>query len=160
MKVGVFTALLSTLSFEKVLKKLSRLNVRTVELGTGNYPGDPHCKLVMLDIRPNWRSSRRSSMVKVLHQRAELPWQSTASGSGARAHHREVSSKTILLAEKLGSRWWSISAAAPAISQRQVAQLGDLSLAAASTSTCSTGSGRKWSSLIGPNRLSSPPITA
>jgi sugar phosphate isomerase/epimerase len=49
MKVGVFTALLSALPFESVLEKLSGLNVHTVELGTGNYPGDPHCKLSMLN---------------------------------------------------------------------------------------------------------------
>ena len=46
MRVGVFTALLSQLSLDDVLKKLTGLGVSTVELGTGNYPGDPHCKLV------------------------------------------------------------------------------------------------------------------
>ena len=49
MRVGVFTPLLSQLSLEDVLKKLKSLNIDTVELGTGNYPGDPHCKLSMLD---------------------------------------------------------------------------------------------------------------
>ena len=49
MRVGVFTALLAQLSLDEVLKKLKNLNINTVELGTGNYPGDPHCKLSMLD---------------------------------------------------------------------------------------------------------------
>ena len=49
MRVGVFTPLLSQLPLEDVLKKLKTLNIDTVELGTGNYPGDPHCKLSMLD---------------------------------------------------------------------------------------------------------------
>ena len=49
MKVGVFTALLSQMSLDDVLKKLKSVGVSTVELGTGNYPGDPHCKLSMLD---------------------------------------------------------------------------------------------------------------
>src|SRR6476620_7485466 len=49
MKVVVFTALLSQFPLEKVLEKLKSLNINTVELGTGNYPGDPHCKLSMLD---------------------------------------------------------------------------------------------------------------
>ena len=49
MRVGVFTALLAQLSLDDVLKKLKSLNISTVELGTGNYPGDPHCKLSMLD---------------------------------------------------------------------------------------------------------------
>src|SRR5690242_21000905 len=49
MRVGVFTPLLSQLPLEDVLKKLKSNNVDTVELGTGNYPGDAHCKLSMLD---------------------------------------------------------------------------------------------------------------
>src|SRR5260370_16857593 len=48
MRVGVFTALLSQFPLDKVLEKLKALDIHTVELGTGNYPGDPHCKLSML----------------------------------------------------------------------------------------------------------------
>jgi sugar phosphate isomerase/epimerase len=48
MRVGCFTALLSQFPLEKVLEKLKTLNITTVELGTGNYPGDPHCSLTML----------------------------------------------------------------------------------------------------------------
>ena len=51
MRVGVFTPLLSSLSLEGVLKKLSGLDIHTVELGTGNYPRDSHCRLSMLDRR-------------------------------------------------------------------------------------------------------------
>ena len=49
MRVGVFTPLLSQFPLDKVFEKLKKLNISTVELGTGNYPGDPHCKLSMLD---------------------------------------------------------------------------------------------------------------
>jgi len=49
MKVGVFTALLADFPLDKVLEKLKTLNIGTVELGTGNYPGDPHCKLDFLE---------------------------------------------------------------------------------------------------------------
>src|SRR5580692_4106164 len=49
VRVGVFTALLAQLPLDEVLKKLKSLNISTVELGTGNYPGDPHCKLSMLE---------------------------------------------------------------------------------------------------------------
>ena len=49
MKVGVFTPLLSGLPLDDVLKKLKSLNIDTVEFGTGNYPGDAHAKLSMLD---------------------------------------------------------------------------------------------------------------
>ncbi len=41
VRVGVFTALLAQLPLDDVLKKLKSINVDTVELGTGNYPGDP-----------------------------------------------------------------------------------------------------------------------
>ena len=49
MRLGVFTPLLSKLPLEGVLDKLAQLGVNTVELATGNYPGDAHCKLSMLD---------------------------------------------------------------------------------------------------------------
>ncbi len=45
MRIGVFTALLSKLPLVQVLEKLQSLDIHTVELGTGNYPGDPHCPL-------------------------------------------------------------------------------------------------------------------
>src|SRR5580692_4826672 len=48
MRLGVFTALLSQLALDDVIRKLRSLGVKTIELGTGNYPGDPHCKLEML----------------------------------------------------------------------------------------------------------------
>src|ERR1019366_10636330 len=48
MKVGLLTALLANLSFDDVIKKIKPLGIRTVELGTGNYPGDPHIKLEWL----------------------------------------------------------------------------------------------------------------
>ena len=51
MRVGVFTPLLSQLPLPEVLKKLKANGIATVELGTGNYPGDAHCKLSMLKDR-------------------------------------------------------------------------------------------------------------
>ena len=49
MRIGVFTPLLSQLPLASVLDKLKTLGIETIELGTGNYPGDAHCKLSMLD---------------------------------------------------------------------------------------------------------------
>jgi sugar phosphate isomerase/epimerase len=49
MRLGVFTPLLSHLPLEDVLAKLKSLQIDAVELGTGNYPGDAHCKLSMLE---------------------------------------------------------------------------------------------------------------
>ncbi len=68
MKVGVFTPLLSQLPLPAVLDKLKTLNIATVELGTGNYPGDAHCKLSMLENPAALNEFRR-------------PWPTTASPS-------------------------------------------------------------------------------
>ena len=103
MRVGVFTPLLSSLPLEGVLQKLSSRNLRTVELGTGNYPGDAHCKLSMLD-----NGAELSDFKKRLDDHgfsiSALSCHGNALHPGAeRARHdREVSRKTILLAEKLG----------------------------------------------------------
>jgi sugar phosphate isomerase/epimerase len=43
MKIGVFTALYNDLPLEEVLDKLAGFGVETVELGTGNFPGNGHC---------------------------------------------------------------------------------------------------------------------
>ena len=44
MKVGVFSAILSDLPLEKALDYIAGLRCETVEIGTGAYPGDAHCK--------------------------------------------------------------------------------------------------------------------
>jgi sugar phosphate isomerase/epimerase len=103
MRVGVFTALLSQLSLDDVLKKLAGLGVTTVELGTGNYPGDPHCKLSLLDNKKKLKDFRRKLddngiTISALscHGNALHPNDAIAKSN------QEVSRKTILLAEKLG----------------------------------------------------------
>lgn len=103
MKIGVFTALLADLDLDTVIRKLAALGITTVELGTGNYPGDPHCKLQMLESKKEldlfkkkledagFSISALSCHGNPLHPNAEI----------AKAH-REVQRKTILLAEALG----------------------------------------------------------
>jgi sugar phosphate isomerase/epimerase len=44
MKLGVLTVLYADRPLESVLDHLAGLGVEAVELGTGNYPGDAHCK--------------------------------------------------------------------------------------------------------------------
>jgi sugar phosphate isomerase/epimerase len=102
MRVGVFTALLARMPLDDVLKKLAGLGVTTVELGTGNYPGDPHCKLSMLESKSALKEFKQklddcgvsisalSCHGNPLHPNASI----------AKAH-QEVNRKTILLAEKL-----------------------------------------------------------
>lgn len=103
MKVGVFTALLANLSLDDVIKKLKSLDIDTVELGTGNYPGDPHCKLSMLGNDSELKQFKQklsdngiSISALSCHGNPLHPNQSVAKSN------QEVSEKTILLAEKLG----------------------------------------------------------
>jgi len=44
MKVGVFLALFGGQSLKKALDYVAAQGLDTIEVGTGNYPGDPHCK--------------------------------------------------------------------------------------------------------------------
>ncbi len=103
MRVGVFTPLLSQLPLEEVLGKLKALHIDTVELGTGNYPGDAHCKLSMLDNGGELAAFQRtlanhSVTISALscHGNALHPDTNRAQQA------RETSRRTILLAEKLG----------------------------------------------------------
>jgi len=103
VKVGVFTALLANLSLDQVIEKLKALGVNTVELGTGNYPGDPHCKLSLLESK----TALKEFKAKLDDNGFTI---SALSCHGEPLHpdpkvakaQQEVSRKTILLAEKLG----------------------------------------------------------
>ena len=103
MRVGVFTPLLSQLHLPAVLKKLAALHIDTVELGTGNYPGDAHCKLAMLE-----DISALAELQRVLADHGATISALSCHGNAlhpdkARAQQdAEVSRKTVLLAEKLG----------------------------------------------------------
>jgi sugar phosphate isomerase/epimerase len=103
MKVGVFTPLLSQLPLNQVLIKLKTLDINTVELGTGNYPGDAHCKLSMLDdaaALTTFKKTLADQGVSIsalsCHGNALHPNKDFARKSQA------TSRQTILLAEKLG----------------------------------------------------------
>ena len=103
MKIGLFTALLANLSLDDVIQKIKPLGIRTVELGTGNYVGDPHLKLEWL---------HQASKLKEFKQKLEDEGItiSALSCHGNPLHpnrkvaqlHAATSRKTILLAEKLG----------------------------------------------------------
>jgi sugar phosphate isomerase/epimerase len=103
MRIGVFTALLANLSLDQVLAKLKGLDVNTVELGTGNYPGGPHCKLDMLENSAALREFKQKLddngfTISALscHGDPLHPNETIAKAN------QEVSRRTILLAEKLG----------------------------------------------------------
>ena len=106
MRVGVFTPLLAQLSFEDVMKKLKSLGVTTFELGTGNYPGDPHCKLRCSKDKTALREFKQKLDGQWLHhQRAEFHGNPLHPDPAVAKKYQEVSRKTVLLAEKLGVPW-------------------------------------------------------
>ena len=103
MRVGVFTALLAQMSLDDVLAKLKSLGVSTVELGTGNYPGDPHCKLSMLEDRNALKEFKQKLAdngfsISALSCHGEPLHPDPKVAKAAQDTHR----KTVLLAEKLG----------------------------------------------------------
>jgi len=103
MRLGLFTALFHNLSLDQVIKAIKKLNISTVELGTGNYPGDPHCKLSFLKdnkARQTFQKKLKDNGIAIsalschgnpLHPVKEV-----------REKYIETSRQTILLAEKLG----------------------------------------------------------
>ena len=103
MRVGVFTPLLSQLPLPLVLKKLAALHIETVELATGNYVGDAHCRLSMLD-----NSIALAEFQKVLADYGAKISALSCHGNPLHPNQdharrdRDVSRKTVLLAEKLG----------------------------------------------------------
>src|SRR5947209_10177995 len=101
MRIGVFTPLLSQLSLDGVLKKLKSKGLDTVELGTGNYPGDAHCKLSMLADASELESFRRKLANHGFSISALSCHGNPLHPDRERAQHDgEVSRKTIELAEK------------------------------------------------------------
>jgi len=102
MRIGVFTPLLSQLSLEEVLKKLKSKGIDTVELGTGNYPGNAHCKLSMLDDASELERFRKTLANHGFSISALSCHGNPLHPDGARAKHdAEVSRKTVELAAKL-----------------------------------------------------------
>src|SRR5512138_3549890 len=103
MKVGDFTALLANLSLDQVIEKLKVLGINTVELGTGNYPGGPHCTLDLLDSKAALNEFKRKLddngiAISALSCHGD-PLHPNSAISKA---HQDVNRKTILLAERLG----------------------------------------------------------
>jgi sugar phosphate isomerase/epimerase len=103
MKIGVFTPLLSGLPLDAVLKKLKSLDIDTVEFGTGNYPGDAHAKLSMLD-NPAELAAFKGKIADAGFTISALSCHGNAihPDKAIAQKNAEVSRKTILLAEKLG----------------------------------------------------------
>ncbi|HEX5936570.1 MAG TPA: sugar phosphate isomerase/epimerase [Actinomycetota bacterium] len=103
MKLGVFTVLYRDLAFEDALDRLAGMGVEAVEIGTGNYPGDAHCKPDELLADPEAAKAfkdaveRRGMVISGLSQHGN-PVHPDAS---FRERDRKVWESTIRLAEVL-----------------------------------------------------------
>jgi len=103
MRLGVFTPLLSQLPLEGVLAKLKALQINTVELATGNYPGNAHCKLSMLNDAAALNDFKRKledhgTGISALSCHGNPLHPDPAQAKQA----QDINRDTILLAEKLG----------------------------------------------------------
>ncbi|HDD65024.1 MAG TPA: sugar phosphate isomerase/epimerase [Firmicutes bacterium] len=104
MKLGVFMVLFGDKTLEEALDKVKELGLDAVEIGTGNYPGDAHCKVdELLEDEGKLKEfknaiEKRGLEISALscHGNPLHPDEKIAK------QDREVQRKTILLAEKLG----------------------------------------------------------
>jgi sugar phosphate isomerase/epimerase len=104
MKIGVFTALFAQKKYEETLDYLCQCGVEAVEIGTGNYPGNPHCDTDALLAS----ASKRKGFLRALESRGMILSALSCHGNPlhpdrkyAASNHR-VHRKTVQLAEKLG----------------------------------------------------------
>jgi len=106
MKLGVFTVLFADMTLGETVDYLKALGVQAVELGTGGYPGDAHCKPAELLADPGKLGELRKTIEDAgmvvsalschgnpVHPQAEI----------ASRFHKDFED-TVLLAEKLGVR--------------------------------------------------------
>jgi sugar phosphate isomerase/epimerase len=104
MKIGVFTALFGQQPLEQALDYIAASGVEAVEIGTGNYPGNPHCNAkALLE-----SASKRKDFLKVIESRGLVLSALSCHGNPlhpntrfAKSNH-EVHRLTVQLAHKLG----------------------------------------------------------
>ncbi len=120
MRLGVFTVLFGNESLESALDRVVEAGLDCVEIGTGNYPGDAHCRPAELLADPDRMSafaravssrgleiSALSCHGNPLHPRKEI----------ARASH-ETFVRTVELADRLDVRRINLFSGCPGDSER------------------------------------------
>ena len=104
MKLSVFAVLLAQKPFDEACKFVSEQGVQAVEIGTGGYPGDAHCKPRDLLAHPEKIDEMKATLAQYnleiaafsVHGNAVHPDKAVA----AKFHDDFV--QTVLLAEKMG----------------------------------------------------------
>ncbi|WP_181347806.1 sugar phosphate isomerase/epimerase [Thalassobacillus sp. CUG 92003] len=104
MKLGVFTVLFSEKRFDDMLDYVASKGLEAIELGTGGYPGEAHCKIEELLTDPEKQAAfkekinRRGLMISALscHANPLHPQQALAEEAD------RLFDKTLELAHQLG----------------------------------------------------------
>lgn len=106
MKLGVFTCLLGNLPFEEALAYFASMGIRTVEIGTGGYPGKAHADPDVL-----LNDEKKFSEFKALIEKYNLEISALSCHANPVHPDKQTAADfdkairdTILLAEKLGIR--------------------------------------------------------
>jgi sugar phosphate isomerase/epimerase len=103
MRVGLLTALFARDNLDQVIERVKKLGVTDLELGTGNYPGDAHCKLEYLK-----DTLKRTEFTKKLQDNGIRISALACHGNPIHPNkdlariNDDVSRKTVQLAAKLG----------------------------------------------------------
>ncbi|HYK89967.1 MAG TPA: sugar phosphate isomerase/epimerase [Acidobacteriota bacterium] len=103
MRVGLLTVLFGKENLDQVIQRARKLGISDFELGTGNYPGDAHCKLEYLNsaiLRKEFQKKLEDGGIRIsalsCHGNPIHPDKNVAKTND------DVSRKTVQLAEKLG----------------------------------------------------------
>lgn len=102
--IGVFDPVYNDLSLDKMLEKISALGIEAIEIGTGGYPGAPHCPVEELLADSGklnaWEKKFEDKNIRVAtlscHGNPVHPDESIAQRDA------ETFRRTVLLAERLG----------------------------------------------------------
>ncbi len=103
MKVGLFTTLFGRDSLDQVIERAKKLGISDLEIGTGNYPGDAHCKLEFLT-----NAAKRNEFAKKLQDNGMRISALSCHGNPLHPNkdiariNDEVSRRTVQLAARLG----------------------------------------------------------
>lgn len=104
MRVGLFTAPYKDRPLADVVPELEKLGIEAVELGTGNFPGDEHCRLDELLDNPKAQTAlldlvdRHGMVISALSQQGNPLHPQRAIARSAHDTWR----RTVRLAEQLG----------------------------------------------------------
>jgi sugar phosphate isomerase/epimerase len=102
--IGVFDPVYDKLSLDEMLEKISALGIEAVEIGTGGYPGSPHCPVTELLADPGKLNAWKKKFENKGIQLATLSCHGNPVHPDENVAQRDAETfrQTVLLAERLG----------------------------------------------------------